>query len=55
MPQTLRKATKGHMVSQSTVTTDQSGWDHATDAETTKSKSRESGLSGSNSVPVFQT
>ena len=37
---------RGCTVSQSTVITDHSGGDHATDAETTKSKSRERGLSG---------
>lgn len=41
---------RGCTVSQSIVITDQSGGDHATDARSTKSKSRESGLSGSNSA-----
>lgn len=45
--QALRKTTRGCTVSQSTVITDQSSGDHATDTETTKSKSRESGISGS--------
>lgn len=37
-----------------TVITDQSGRDHATDAETTKYK-REIGLSESDSVPVIKS
>lgn len=55
MPQTLREATRGCTVSQSTVIIDHGSGDHATDRETTKSKSRESGLLGSNSAPGTQT
>lgn len=51
MPWTLRTATRGRTVSQSTVITDHGGGDHATDAETTKK--RESGLHGV-TVPAIQ-
>ena len=45
----------GCTVSQSTVITDHSGGDHATDAETTRSKNGERGLSGGDSAPVTHT
>ena len=40
---------RGCRVSQNTAITDHSSGDHATEAETMESKSRESGLSGSDS------
>lgn len=45
MPRTLRGYEGGCTAPQSTVITDQSGGDHATDRETTESRSRENGLS----------
>lgn len=46
---------EGMHVPQSTMIIDHSGRDYANDAVTMKSKSKESGLAGSDSIPLIQT